>query len=412
MPISYALGNRHTQQMFAATDNVRVVGVDAMLIRPDIAPLTTLLVEGLKKSRKKGQSSTLIEWKEDDWMTQWVITAAAVADGVATSITLVDSKPVVPGDVLYFPPANATVAMGELVRVTANNPVTNIITVTRAFAGTVGAAIASGSALSINGPALNEGAAAPDSKSTIAMTKQTYMQHFGKTKRITLEQAASQQYASPQGLRDELQSKMMNEMKLDYNRTAYWGKASQDLNDVNGEMRTMAGLRSEIVTNVVDAGGLLTYKGFLGFVERVFQYHDSGSELGLICPAIVINAINAWQHQFMMVGPTEKMFGIKTRMVQTGFGDLRLIHDKTLETLTGQTRGFGHIAFAVDFANVEIVFLQGNGFSYGEPTVLEDVIKDGAGRIVDQTRMICGLKVRHEKKHGVLQNVTDYTAPW
>jgi hypothetical protein len=113
-----------------------------------------------------------------------------------------------------------------------------------------------------------------------------------------------------------------------------------------------------------------------------------------------------------MVGPTEKMYGVKTRMVQTGFGDLRLIHDKTLETLTGQTRGFGHIAFAVDFANVEIVFLQGNGASYGEPTVMEDVIKDGAGRWVDQTRMICGLKVRHEKKHGVLQNVTDYTAPF
>jgi hypothetical protein len=397
--------------MFAAGDNVRVVGVDGMLIRPDIGPLTTLLVEGMKKAKKRGQSSTLIEWKEDDWMTQWVVldVAALIGD---TVISLVDSKNLVPGDVIYFPPANATVTHGELLRVTANNITTNDITVTRAFAGTTAAAIANGSALSINGPAINEGAAAPEAKSTIAVTKSTYMQHFGKTKKITLEQAASNQYASPQGLRDELQSKMMNEMKLDFNKTAYWGKTFQDLNDAGGEMRTMAGLRSEITTNVVDAGGLLTYKGFLGFCEKVFTYHDSQSELGLLCPAVVINAINAWQHQFVRVGPTEKMYGVKTKLVQTGFGDLRLIHDKTLETLTGQTRGFGHIAFAVDFANIEIVFLQGNGASYGEPTIMEDVIKDGSGKIVDQTRMICGLKVRHQAKHGVLQNVTDYTAPF
>lgn len=412
MAITYKQGARSTTTMFGASDNIRVVGVDGMLIRPDIGPLTTLLVEGLKKSRKKGQSSTLIEWKEDDWMTQWVIVNEAIADGADTTFVLIDSKPLVPGDVLYFPPANATVTHGELVRVASNNIGTNTVTVTRGFAGTTAAAIANGSALSINGPAINEGAAAPEAKSTINVTRTAYMQHFAKTKKITIEQAAQAQYGSPQGLRDELQSKMMNEMKLDYNRTAYWGKGSQDLADAGGELRTMSGLRSEITTNVVDAGGLLTYKGFLGFCERVFTFHDSQSELGLLCPSVVINAINAWQHQFVMVGPTEKMFGVKTKLVQTGFGDLRLIHDKTLETLTGQTRGFGHIAFAVDFANVEIVFLQGNGMSLGEPHIEQDVIKDGAGRMVDMSRMICGLKVRHEKKHGVLQNVTDYTAPF
>lgn len=412
MAITYAQGVRSTKQLFTATDNIRVVGTDLMLLRPDIGPLTTLLVEGLKKAKKKGQPSTKIEWKEDDWMAPWVTVNGAIADGVDTTIELDDSKLVVPGDILYFPPANATVAHGELMRVTANNTTTNIITVTRGFAGTTAAAIADNSALSINGPAMNEGAAAPESKSTIPATRTAYMQHFAKTKKLTLEQMAMASYGEPNGLRASLHMKMTNEMKLDFNRTAYWGKGFEDQADAGGELRAMSGLRSEISSNVTDAGGLLTYKGFMDWAEKVFTYHDSQAELGLLSPGKLIQAINAWGNANLQVGPQEKVYGVKTRVVQTGFGDFRLIHDKSLETQSGQTRGFGHIAFAVDFSNVEIVFLQGHGANYGEPAIAEDVIMDGAGRKVDLTRMICGLKVRHEKKHGVIQNITDYTAPF
>lgn len=410
MPITYKQGARSTTTLFAQNDNIRVVGVDGMLIRRDIGPLTTLLIEGLKKSGKKGQASTKIEWKESDFMAQWVTLSAAVVDGAVATITVTDPLLVTAGDILYVPPANATLTMGEKMRATSGG--SNPVSVTRGFAGTTAAAVANGVALSIESPAINEGAAAPEAKSVIPVTNSAFMQHFVKTKKLTLEQAASGMYGAPNGLRKELHTQLLNEMKLSFNRTCYWGVGSEDLAAAGGELRTQSGLREKIVTNVTDAGGLLTYKTFMDFAERAFQYHDADSELGLLSPGKLINAINAWGNANLMVGPEEKIYGVNTRTVQTGFGRFRLIYDKALETQSGQTRGFGHIAFAVDFSNVEIVFLQGNGESFGEPAIAMDVVKDGSGKYVDLARMICGLKVKHEKKHSVIQNITDYTAPF
>ena len=90
------------------------------------------------------------------------------------------------------------------------------------------------------------------------------------------------------------------------------------------------------------------------------------------------------------------------------FGVLKIIIDRSL---TSQTRygtgGAGHMSFVLDMEELHPFYLEGNGISHNIQVWL-DRIKDGKTLLRDEVYCAYGLKVKHEKKHAFIYNVTDY----
>jgi len=403
------IGTRTTAHSISESRAIRIVGDAGLLLQPTEQPLVTFL---LNLSRGPSVKGTKLEWFEEDYIERWV-SAANTYDSNDTDIEVSDASVIVVGDVLLVPKAVDDSAAPEQMLVTAVNYGTDTLTVTRAFAGTTGAAITNGDAIAILGQAFAEATTYPESKVRIPTGKTTYTQIFKKTKKISGTQAATEIYAANlQGGSGDERAKqhelMLREMKIAMNRQFYWGKASEDLADPDAPIRTTMGLNSEVTTNVFDAGGILTRKAMEEFSRDAFRY--GASTKILMCAPKIISAIHAWGDSFMQVGPREKVYGVSINRVVTGHGEWILVRDWSLEDGVAGKNGFSGWAFSLDPAELEYGHLA-FGKENRDLKIYQDVDLGRANdRYVDLALAEVYFKVKHEKKHAKLFNVADYAS--
>jgi hypothetical protein len=81
------------------------------------------------------------------------------------------------------------------------------------------------------------------------------------------------------------------------------------------------------------------------------------------------------------------------------------MHDWMLENGVSGKNGFGSDAFSLDLDQITIATLKGRGTQY-----LVDAVQDGADRTCDEFRTECGFKIRNEKYHARMYNITDWAA--
>lgn len=384
---------------------VREVGAAIGLLEPNEAPLITLLS---KIPNGPPTTQPKFEFKEDDYLARWAVNSNnAYAAGV-TTIVVVDATLFAVDDIFLVPPAANSSAPPERCRVTAINYGTNTLTVQRAIGGVGAMTIPANSPLRIIGPASGEGSAVRNSKRTVPVNLSNYTQIFKHTLDWTNTSLATKQYGMPSGQKLYDHDKLLKEHKIGLNGSLLWGVPSENLTgSADGlPIRTTGGLHSRISTNVVDAGGALTYTNFLTYVDQAFRY--GAREKLFLVPTIVSNFIHEVAFKRLQIQQATTEFGLQITRVKVPSGVLNMVLDRSLENISGV--GFGNQCFIIDMPNIRKRVLAGNGINR-DTQILENVVMDGRDRVVDVALTECGWEITQEKTHARWYNITSYTVP-
>lgn len=403
--MAQVIGVRNTNQAITEERLIRDVYPDISLLDPDKAPLVTLL---MKLQKKKGVMTPRLEWYEDDYAARWAQNGAtSVANNTnSTTITVTDGTLFVAGDMLVIPKSSGSGAP-ELCRVISVS--SNTLTVKRDVGGIGADTIPANCAIRLAGKAFEENSSLPNAKTTAPAKKTSYLQIFRTVTNFSNTNIATEQYGAPGGDRKRVHRKKLVEHKEQLNAALLWGQASESLTGgpTSQPIRTTMGLRSVISSNITDAGGTLTRKGFEGFARNVFRY--GSSKKLLLAPPILCGAFGEWATSFLNISPGETRFGVKINKIETAHGEFMLVRDWMLENgISGQS-GFGGMAFAIDMDQIFYRYLSGNGESR-DTKVLMDVVKDGTDGKRDEIITEAGFMIMQEKRHGMLYNITDYMA--
>lgn len=397
-----AVQNQRTTYTAITTENrlERVPDEDLLMLEPQATPLLTFLL-GMKAFKEI--EVPRIEHFEDDFVPQWVTTAAQTnANASSTTITTTDGTPIAIGDLLLVPSGSSS--NHEMVRVTAKSG--NEVTVVRNVGSTGLLTIASGAGLAILGQAFEEGSDLPVAVTTSPSTVTNYTQIFKQSITISRTAAKSKQYASGGDERKRLVEKRMKEFKTNMNHQFLWGKPSESLTGGPGgdPIRTTGGVDHFISTNRYDAGGVLTQKTFEAFSRMAFRYNP-GKELLLLAAPLVISALNQWGNSYMKTEPGGKVLGVNLTRINTGHGHFMLANDWQMRDGVSGQNGFSGYAFALNMDLIRARYLKDSNTA-----IYRDKENPRLDRHTDLIMAEVGLQVRHEKRHARLYNVTDYAA--
>jgi len=400
MPVN---GMTHTGAQASADLVIRHVGSDIGLVEPDEAPLVTLHSRVPDGPRTP---NTKFEFKEDDFLVRYVTTTAAIINAGVTAIPLVDSTPVVVGDMLVCPAAANSSNQPERMRITAIDRGTHTLTVTRATGGVGAMNIPASTPLRVIGPAYGEGSVIPQSKRTTPSNLFNYTQIFKKSADWTRTAQQIQLYGLPSGQVPYDHKKLMVELKRDLNASLMFGVPSENLTGSEDglPLRTTGGLMSRITTNVLDMGGAVTYNAFMAASNTIFR-HGSSTKI-LLCPGILYEGFHAWAHKKVLNPRVESVVGVRVTRIETPYGTFLCVLDRTLENVSGV--GFGNMAFAVDLPHIKRRVLGGNGAD-SDIKIYRDAIQDGRDRQVDYIMGELGWEIKQERYHARMYNITSVT---
>lgn len=400
MPGTVFKGSATTQGANASGRIVRVVGEDGLLLYPNEQPLVTFLME-VSKKKPMTQASPIIEFYENDYEPGWVQADAAGYDNVVTTVNVAagHGARIIPNTVLVVPNAAGVSTKPELMLVTA--VATDALTVVRGFAGSTAAAIAANAAMAMLGTAFIEFDAMAESKGMTPALVTQYLQIFKRAVKVSRTQSKTKLYGAPGGERARLHAESIANMKIEMNRAFLFSRAHAGSATLP---RATAGLNYVISTNVTDAGGNITRTTFESFARQVF---DVGNETKLLlaCPMLV-SAVHEWGNAHLQLEVGAKAFGVQVTKIHTGHGTLIMMKDRTLTDGISGGNGFSGWNFVIDPNEISLIKLDGDG----DLSIEEDVKKDGSDGFYDQIRTECGLKIKHERKHGKLYNVTGFVA--
>ena len=397
-------GTRTTSQQISDTALVRQVDDRIADVEPNTAVLVTLLN---KLRKREAVKSPRVEWFERDYVPRWATMGSAATPNNASStlVTVTDGTLFVPGDMFVVPKIVSSSAAPELCRVVSIG--SNTLTVVRDVGSAGIDTIPANGALRIVGCAFEENSAFPTAKSTAKVPKLTYTQIFRTATDFSRTAASSEAYGAANGDRKLEHRYKLIEHKEKLNAALLWGRASEGLTagPNSNPLRTTAGLRSIISTNIVDAGGTLTVKKFDEFARLAFRYGPKQKIL-VACP-LLKGAITAWAASHLMVKPGEDHFGVNIMNVETAYGTWAVVLDYMLEAGVAGQYGFASLGFSVDLDQISYVYLNNNGIN-SDTHVELDAIKDGKDGFRDEILTEGGYKIKLEKNHGMLYNITDY----
>ena len=400
-------GNMTTFQSNAETRIIRQVDDKIAYYDPTAAPLINML---MTLKRRAAVKSTHLEWYEKDYLPRWANTTGAVDNNPATvTIPVDDGTKFVAGDCGVVAPPKSTFAKTEVFRVVSVSA--NNLTVVRAVGGSNIGNIASGGGIRIIGPMYEEFAPFPTQKRAAATLKSTYTQIFRTPTAFSNTAEAVATYGVAGSERDQAHIEDMVEHKQKLNSTLIWGRASQSFTagPSGYPIRSTSGLIDVITTNVLDAGGMLTYRKFQEFARMVFRYGPKRKVL--VAAPLIMEAVTAWGEKKQLIVSTKDndTIGIPITTVRTAHGDFAMVRDWMLENDPNGVYGWGELGLALDLDQITYLYLSNNSVNR-DTKVLEDVVKDGADGKRDEIRTEAGFKIKLEKNHGIIANCTDYMA--
>src|SRR5215467_2602805 len=225
------------------TSNVRDVSTRLLNLEPDRTPLYVLTNNS---KRKVNVFSPRIEFFEDADLVMVGVTNATVANTTtANTISVTDGTIFGVNDVVAVQKTSqATSTVEELVQVTSI--ATNVLTVTRAFAGTSVDTVGSGTNLKILGVAQSEVGAIQNPRTPVKSPKTSGAQIFEWPMQISRTAAATKIYGDrPE--RARIQWLGMRRMKMEIENAGLFGSFSETLAGT-ASVYTSMGVRSIIST--------------------------------------------------------------------------------------------------------------------------------------------------------------------
>ncbi|MBU1109707.1 MAG: DUF5309 domain-containing protein [Candidatus Riflebacteria bacterium] len=370
----------------------RQVEEEVYRLRANVAAFVNLLrlTTHEREAKAQGRKSTSkiinctnpkFEWLEQDVGTPVAVTQAAYAAG-DTDIVVDESDYFTAGDVLHV------VSTGEQLLVTVVTTGTDTLTVTRSYGTIAAAAIASGASIVLLGNCFEEGSAATTPKAFATGEAYNYTQIFKDAVDITRTAEQTQHYGSVNDLKKRRRD--VWDQFIQARARQYWfGQRNIDVTGTNPKRIT--GGVNEFLTggNLQACAGSLTYTKFMDFSEMVYAY--GGDEKTLFVDSVLLKAIQnevLSKTQYQIEG--QKQFGLKIMKLVTPFGDMGIVHDRTLGYFRSGNNGLG---FALELGLIDEMVMQPDSWE-------ANVQVPGVDGKKDQVLGEAGIKIRLPLRHG------------
>lgn len=317
------------------------------------SPLFLILSQLAKKTAKQVTHGYWTETLPNVSMTL----NAAVADGVATTFTVVSTTDVIPGQ-LY-----RAMTTGEVVQV-LTVPNGTSITVTRGVGNIAAAAIANSVVLQLVGTAYEEGSGRPTPQRIQQSLVQNYTQIFRNAWAVSGTTQAEQFFKEAGGnplAKDKVDGALLH--MLDIERALLWGqKFSGTKNGM--PLHTMDGIESSVRVgtsgaNIQTLGATTTFDQLETAIDITQTTVTAGSTQDrlMFCGNTaykVIQGIGRKSGQYQLIeGATQ--FGLRFDTFKTSLGTYHLI----IHPLLNANATLSKMSFVVDPSSINLAYLEG-----------------------------------------------------
>ena len=323
--------------------------------------------------------------------TEWSQTAlrsrgetVTLADGTATTLTVADARMYQVGEILR--------CEAEVMRVTAIASATTL-TVTRAYAGTTGAAHAAKMVFSL-GKAAEENSTPGASITDTPTNMFNYVQTFDVPVEVSKDQIMA--WTTDGNTLDSQLERRFIEVNRQFARALLYGIKFQDTSTMATPIRTMGGLFSFLTSNVTLVGGALTTSAIDALILKIVNAGASPKTI----------AVSPYQKQKLDALDVNKQFlgkkehtggNLITNTWQSG------ILDHTLDIVVDRTLLDSQL-LVTDDDYIEPLPYEGNGESGAWATYNATAPgQDGTKKVI---RGKYTLKVHNEKAHGYLDTLS------
>ncbi|AHV98989.1 SU10 major capsid protein [Paenibacillus sabinae] len=316
-------------------------------------------------------------WFEDEMFPdETVTTASALID--ATSVVVADVTPFRVGSVIKIG--------DELLYVSAIDPGTKTLTVTRAYASTTAAAVSSGAKVEFLFDEGVEGADARAARYKARVRKSNLTQIFTDSVELSGTAKAVAQYGISNLYEYEKQKKLL-ELALQVEKAAINGVSYE-----SGQVRQMKGIRQFITTNVTNVGGALTLSAINTLAQTVYDAGGfaNGGNYKIMVPAKQKVALSAADANKVTLTRGENTRGQVVDFVVTDFGQFEVALNQNLSP---------DELFLVDANRIAIRPLVTRDFTHTYLGVKGDY---ETGQIVGEYT----LQLEQEKAHGRLKGLS------
>jgi hypothetical protein len=277
------------------------------------------------------------------------------------------------------------------------------VVVSRSWGATAAQAITDNDVLVVVGTAIAEGATSRSSKYTDPTRVYNLTQIFRHPWKLTgTAQATVLRTGAPY---KDMKREAMDDHTVDMERAFLFGEMREDLTG-DEPRRTTGGIESFLTTNVTTvSGGNLTFSALMAYYEELFKYGTSDKLC--FCGSSYLRVISEMAEARGQVNlePGGKVYGVAVQKLVTPFGNVSL-HNHPLfnENAVHQTWGM-HI----EPKDIAYRYLNGNGKNR-DTDLLKNRQANDEDAIKDEFLTEAGLEVNHERHHGILKNVQNYSA--
>lgn len=290
----------------------------------------------------------LHQWIEDELSPNTIVAATDVASTTAnTNMTVAHGKAgyLQVGMVLIGPAASGS----EYMLVTAING--DIVTLGRAFGGTLANSFAAGQTLQVLGDAALEGADVEQNSATNRVRKSNYCQIIKKDIIISGSEQSVRHYGVTSPYDYEKQKKVLEAVR-DLEKFALMGILSGNTIGSSTARRTMAGVRSMITTNVVSVGPNITDSWLGTAIQQAWT--NGGTNLNLILAGVnykrIIDTFNATRTR---TTNDDRRFSNVVNIYESTFGNMAIMLSRWLPPSE---------ALILDTSRIQVKPLRGRSF--------------------------------------------------
>lgn len=284
---------------------------------------TPLLLRIGKDSLRDPCTAVKHEWLEDSLrgQTTLVTNNPLASDGVTLNVTSGDGVKFRARDVLRIVSANGE----ELVLVTSIS--TDALTITRAYGGSTAVAHAQNSVVTLIGPALIQGSATGEARTTTKSGLFNYTQIFEEVVKVTATMQATKKYTR----QNDPEYQIGNQLEVlgtNMEKTLLFGRKVQPASNTAG---SMDGIRARVSTNVYNkSGAALTQANLEDAMQDIW---NAGGRANLIVAnAIQHRRINQFLDAYREADYTDERLGSVVRRFHTIFGDVDIMLDRWMPT--------------------------------------------------------------------------------
>ena len=347
----------------------------------------------LNKVGSKPATREIIEWLETEFRPRVLFLAASAASNAA-NIDLTDGENLVrTGDVLR----NTT--SGEGLLVTAADA--NSANVTRSWGSAAAASIATTDQLVVVGNTSAQGSSSGDSTIVQKVRAFNYVQDQRDPLWMTDFETSIELYGGREPA-EELFVKGVEHIRAVENSLFFGPK------DFSGTTGGCGGAVEFISTNITNAGGAFSPSELDTFLEGPYGY-GSRNKVLFCAPRVGTVLSQMLRNQWQPPTVTDKKYGAKVDAIISGTYGYQIpvvVKREWADFAKSASSDYGTWAFLIDMDYARIRYLR----DVGNTHVRRDIQEPSSTAVVHEWRTAFSLEFAQEKAHGLLKNVTSFTA--